>query len=47
LQEIQSLADKINLQVPDLDDIVERLNSAGFLTYKGLGKYQVLFHRTA
>ncbi|XP_047044351.1 probable DNA helicase MCM8 [Lolium rigidum] len=26
--EIQSLADKINLQVPDLDDIVERLNSA-------------------
>ncbi|KAM0850012.1 hypothetical protein ACQ4PT_053363 [Festuca glaucescens] len=39
--EIQSLADKINLQVPDLDDIVERLNSAGFLTYKGLGKYQL------
>ncbi|CAM0955138.1 unnamed protein product [Alopecurus aequalis] len=38
--EIQSLADKINLQVPDLDDTVERLNSAGFILKKG-SKYQL------
>uniref|UniRef100_A0ACD5TFY3 Uncharacterized protein n=1 Tax=Avena sativa TaxID=4498 RepID=A0ACD5TFY3_AVESA len=33
--EIQNLADKINLQVPDLDRIVESLNSAGHLLQKG------------
>ncbi|KAK1697565.1 hypothetical protein QYE76_014262 [Lolium multiflorum] len=38
--EMQSLADKLNLQVPDLDSIVESLNSAGFLLKKG-PKYQL------
>jgi DNA helicase MCM8 len=43
---MQSLADKINLQVPDLDSIVESLNSAGFLLKKG-PKYQVFSHKIA
>uniref|UniRef100_A0A452ZAL9 MCM C-terminal AAA(+) ATPase domain-containing protein n=1 Tax=Aegilops tauschii subsp. strangulata TaxID=200361 RepID=A0A452ZAL9_AEGTS len=40
--EIRSLADKISLQVPDLDDIMERLNSAGFIVHKGQNIYQIL-----
>ncbi|KAI5019106.1 hypothetical protein ZWY2020_043994 [Hordeum vulgare] len=39
--EIRSLADKISLLVPDLDDIMERLNSAGFIVHKGQNIYQV------
>ncbi|XP_044337960.1 probable DNA helicase MCM8 isoform X4 [Triticum aestivum] len=40
--EIRSLADKISLQVPDLDDIMEKLNSAGYIVHKGQNIYQIL-----
>lgn len=41
-QELYTLADKINLQVPDLDALVEKMNTAGHLIYKGSGMYQVI-----
>ena len=41
LQEIYSLADRIGLKVPDLDALVENLNSAGYLLKKGPKTYQV------
>ncbi|MCL7036690.1 hypothetical protein MKW94_027520 [Papaver nudicaule] len=42
ISEIYSLADKIDLKVPDIDTLVENLNSAGFLLKKGPKMYQVL-----
>ncbi|KAL5711249.1 DNA helicase [Ranunculus cassubicifolius] len=42
VSEIYSLADKISLRVPDLDILVENLNSVGYLLKKGPKMYQVL-----
>ncbi|CAL4901187.1 unnamed protein product [Urochloa decumbens] len=39
--EMYNLADKISLRVPDVDSLVENLNSAGFLLKKGPGMYQL------
>ncbi|PUZ65608.1 hypothetical protein GQ55_3G238400 [Panicum hallii var. hallii] len=39
--EIYNLADKISLRVPDLDGLVDNLNSAGYLLLKG-GMYQLV-----
>ncbi|GMN39082.1 hypothetical protein TIFTF001_008313 [Ficus carica] len=41
ISEIYSLADRIGLKVPDLDALVENLNSAGYLLKKGPKTYQV------
>lgn len=40
-QEIYSLADRIELRVPDLDAFVDNLNSVGYLLKKGPKTYQV------
>ncbi|KAJ0983920.1 hypothetical protein J5N97_002276 [Dioscorea zingiberensis] len=42
ISEIYSLADKISLRVPDIDTLVENLNSVGHLLKKGPKMYQVL-----
>ncbi|CAN1805561.1 Probable DNA helicase MCM8 [Linum perenne] len=42
ISEIYSLADRIELRVPDLDTLVENLNIAGFIIKKGPRMYQVL-----
>ncbi|XP_039132044.1 probable DNA helicase MCM8 [Dioscorea cayenensis subsp. rotundata] len=42
ISEIYSLADKISLRVPDIDTLVENLNSVGHLLKKGPRMYQVL-----
>ncbi|XP_047983357.1 probable DNA helicase MCM8 [Salvia hispanica] len=42
ISEIYSLADKISLRVPDIDSLVENLNSVGYLLKKGPKTYQVL-----
>ena len=41
LQEIYILADRIGLQVPDIDTFIENLNSVGYLLKKGPKTYQV------
>ncbi|CAN1805553.1 Probable DNA helicase MCM8 [Linum perenne] len=41
ISEIYSLADRIELRVPDLDTLVENLNIAGFIIKKGPRMYQV------
>ncbi|KAH0455902.1 hypothetical protein IEQ34_015934 [Dendrobium chrysotoxum] len=40
ISEIYSLADSIELRVPDIDTFVDNLNSAGYLLKKGPNKYQ-------
>jgi hypothetical protein len=40
-QEMYNLADRISLQVANLDAIVESLNNAGYITKKGSSMYQV------
>ncbi|KAK4798089.1 hypothetical protein SAY86_030415 [Trapa natans] len=42
ISEIYSLADRINLRVPDIDTLVDNLNSVGYLLKKGPKTYQVL-----
>ncbi|OVA18173.1 Mini-chromosome maintenance [Macleaya cordata] len=42
ISEIYSLADKIDLRVPDMDTFVDNLNSVGYLLKKGPKMYQVL-----
>ncbi|XP_024028712.1 probable DNA helicase MCM8 [Morus notabilis] len=42
ISEIYSLADRIELRVPDLDTFVDNLNSVGYLLKKGPKTYQVL-----
>ncbi|XP_057778999.1 probable DNA helicase MCM8 [Salvia miltiorrhiza] len=42
ISEIYSLADRISLRVPDIDSLVENLNSVGYLLKKGPKTYQVL-----
>ncbi|XP_020588426.1 probable DNA helicase MCM8 [Phalaenopsis equestris] len=42
ISEIYSLSDMIGLRVPDLDTLVDNLNSAGYLLKKGPKMYQVL-----
>lgn len=41
-QEIYSLADKIDLKVPDIDTLVDNMNTAGYLLKKGPKMYQVI-----
>uniref|UniRef100_I1PWF1 Probable DNA helicase MCM8 n=1 Tax=Oryza glaberrima TaxID=4538 RepID=I1PWF1_ORYGL len=41
MNEMYSLADRISLQVANLDAIVESLNNAGYITKKGSSMYQV------
>ncbi|EXC16277.1 DNA replication licensing factor MCM8 [Morus notabilis] len=41
ISEIYSLADRIELRVPDLDTFVDNLNSVGYLLKKGPKTYQV------
>ncbi|KAJ4767032.1 DNA replication licensing factor MCM8 [Rhynchospora pubera] len=43
ISELRSLADKINLQVADIDTLVENLNNVGYLIKKGPKTYQVVF----
>ncbi|KAG0465126.1 hypothetical protein HPP92_019290 [Vanilla planifolia] len=42
MSEIESLADKIHLQVPDMEAFVENLNTIGYLLKKGPKAYQVI-----
>ncbi|KAI9122100.1 hypothetical protein K1719_006789 [Acacia pycnantha] len=42
ISEIYSLADRIGLQVPDVDTFIDNLNSVGYLLKKGPKTYQVL-----
>uniref|UniRef100_A0A0E0A0D7 DNA helicase n=1 Tax=Oryza glumipatula TaxID=40148 RepID=A0A0E0A0D7_9ORYZ len=42
MNEMYSLADRISLQVANLDAIVESLNNAGYITKKGSSMYQVV-----
>ncbi|XP_026418412.1 probable DNA helicase MCM8 isoform X1 [Papaver somniferum] len=42
ISEIYSLADKIDLKVPDIDTLVDNMNTAGYLLKKGPKMYQVL-----
>ncbi|KAG7027994.1 putative DNA helicase MCM8, partial [Cucurbita argyrosperma subsp. argyrosperma] len=42
ISEIYILADRIGLQVPDIDTFIENLNSVGYLLKKGPKTYQVL-----
>ncbi|KAJ4704837.1 DNA helicase [Melia azedarach] len=42
ISEIYSLADRISLRVPDIDTLVDNLNTAGYLLKKGPKTYQVL-----
>ncbi|KAL5546223.1 hypothetical protein UlMin_005910 [Ulmus minor] len=42
ISEIYGLADRINLRVPDIDALVDNLNSVGYLLKKGPKTYQVL-----
>ncbi|KAK1320493.1 hypothetical protein QJS10_CPA03g01306 [Acorus calamus] len=42
VSEIYSLADRINLRVPDIDSFIDNLNSVGYLLKKGPKTYQVL-----
>ncbi|KAJ3669148.1 hypothetical protein LUZ60_011098 [Juncus effusus] len=42
VSEIYSLADKICLRVPDIDTLIENLNSVGYLIKKGPKIYQVV-----
>lgn len=42
ISEIYSLADRIDLRVPDIDTFVDNLNSVGYLLKKGPKTYQVL-----
>ncbi|XP_028775178.1 probable DNA helicase MCM8 [Neltuma alba] len=42
ISEIYSLADRIGLQVPDIDTFIDNLNSVGYLLKKGPKTYQVL-----
>ncbi|KAI4310727.1 hypothetical protein MLD38_035682 [Melastoma candidum] len=42
ISEIYSLADRISLRVPDIDSLIENLNSVGYLLKKGPKTYQVL-----
>ncbi|AQK94361.1 minichromosome maintenance 8 [Zea mays] len=39
--ELYTIADKISLQVPDLDTLVEKMNIAGYLIQKRSGMYQI------
>jgi DNA helicase MCM8 len=41
MNEMYNLADRISLQVANLDAIVESLNNAGYITKKGSSMYQV------
>lgn len=45
-QELYTIADKISLQVPDLDTLVEKMNIAGYLIQKRSGMYQVKSYRS-
>lgn len=45
-QELWTLADKINLRVPDLNALVEKINTEGYLIKKGSGMYQVKSYRS-
>lgn len=40
--ELYTIADKISLQVPDLDTLVEKMNIAGYLIQKRSGMYQLV-----
>lgn len=40
-QEIYGLADRIGLNVPDVDTFIENLNSIGYILKKGPKTYQV------
>ncbi|XP_062117205.1 probable DNA helicase MCM8 [Humulus lupulus] len=42
ISEIYSLADRIELRVPDMDAFIDNLNSVGYLLKKGPKTYQVL-----
>ncbi|EEC79367.1 hypothetical protein OsI_20256 [Oryza sativa Indica Group] len=42
MNEMYNLADRISLQVANLDAIVESLNNAGYITKKGSSMYQVV-----
>ncbi|XP_054802072.1 probable DNA helicase MCM8 isoform X2 [Prosopis cineraria] len=42
ISEIYSLADRIGLQVPDIDTFIDNLNSVGYLLKKGPKTFQVL-----
>uniref|UniRef100_A0A7N0VDJ5 Probable DNA helicase MCM8 n=2 Tax=Kalanchoe fedtschenkoi TaxID=63787 RepID=A0A7N0VDJ5_KALFE len=42
ISEIYSLADRIDLHVPDVDTFIENLNTVGYLLKKGPKTYQVL-----
>lgn len=43
ISEMRILANKICLKVPDIDTLIDNLNSVGYLLKKGPNMYQVLF----